>query len=225
MLWFVLGAAAIALVFTLDGVMQVAIPHPGPALATLSTACEGLAFGALAASIAMAMLRNRLFDIDRLAVQTFGYGMLVVVATAGYLVVVAVTGAVLTAAGFADVIAPFAAAAVIAVAVHPLRLGLLRLGEHLVLGRRATPYQILTGTIRQVAGTLSADDALPAVAAALAGATAGVARIWLRTSGGEVLAATSPDAPAGGTDPALRAVPVLQGGEELEPSRSSAPCL
>ena len=141
LLWFVLGAAAIALVFTLDGVMQVAIPHPGPALATLSTACEGLAFSALAASIAMAMLRNRLFDIDRLTMQTFGYGMLAVVATAGYLVVVAVTGAVLTAAGFADVIAPFAAAAVIAVAVHPLRLGLLRLGEHLVLGRARRPIR------------------------------------------------------------------------------------
>lgn len=220
LLWFTLGAGVLAVVFLLDGVMQLWIPDPGPAQSAIGTILEGLAFAALAAAIAVAMLRNRLFDVDRLAVRSLGYSALAVIATAAYVVVVSLAGAVFGGLGLSGAIAPFLAAAVIAIAFQPLRVWLLRLGARVVLGRRATPYQVLSEMSRRVSRALSTADALPAIATALADAIGGTAQVWLAADDGLVLAAVAPEGDparreADSRSPRGEGFDVVQGGQVL----------
>lgn len=218
LLWFALGAATLTVMFALDGIVQIAVPEPGAVVATLDGALEGTALGALAAAIAIAMLRHGLFDVDRLAVRSLGYGALAVAITIGYVAVVVLVGAALSAMGVSDTVAPFVAAAVIAVAFQPLRVTLLRSAARLVLGRRATPYQVLASTSRRVADTLSTEQALPAMARALAGATGGMAGVWLHSPDGPVLAALEPMPSGTAIEPGRpqgEQFDVYQGGEVL----------
>lgn len=145
---------------------------------------------------AVAVLKYRLYDLDVVVRKTVVAGLVAAAFTAIYVIVVVAAGAVTGRSG--DRVLTFAAAALAAVALQPVRTRAGLLADRLVYGRRATPYEVLSGFADRIAGTFSTEDVLPQMARMLAEATgAERAEVWLRTGGAEHLEAAWPQqAPA-----------------------------
>lgn len=161
-----------------------------------------LALICLEVTIAVAVLRYRLYDVDIVISRALLYAGLAAFITAVYVVLVAGVGA---AAGTrSGTWLSAVAAAVVAVAFQPVRARAARLANRVVYGRRATPYQVLSDFAGRIGGAYSSEDVLPDMARVVAAGT-GARRVvvWL-TVGGELRAAVS-------TDPArsAAALPVL----------------
>ena len=102
---------------------------------------SALAFVAFPVSIAIAILRYRLYDLDVVVRKAVLYGALALFATVVYLAVVVGVGAWVgqRTASFLTMVA----AVVVAVTFQPVRIGLTRFADRVVYGRRATPYEVL----------------------------------------------------------------------------------
>src|SRR6185437_14800573 len=87
---------------------------------------------------AVAVLKYRLYDLDVVVRKTVVAGLVAAAFTAIYVVVVVAAGAVTGRSG--DRVLTFAAAALAAVALQPVRTRAGLLADRLVYGRRATPY-------------------------------------------------------------------------------------
>jgi signal transduction histidine kinase len=165
--WFVSAAAVVAVAFC------VAV--------FADTRRTGLIFNAtlvlLDASIAVAILRYHLYDIDVLIGKAIVYGVLGAFITVVYVVVVVVIGAIFgPTEGLALI-----ATAIVAVAAHPVRGRARRWANRLVYGKRATPYEVLSGFSESVAAAYAGEDILPRMARLLAeGTGATQATVWLR---------------------------------------------
>ena len=120
----------------------------------------------------------------------------------------------------------FAAAALAAAALQPVRVRAGLLTGRLVYGNRATPYEVLTEFSGQVAGTGSITDVLPRMARMLGEATgAERAEVWMRDGRDERLMAgwpatralTSPDSePTAGDPTAVRDDETAERGRVFE---------
>ena len=142
---------------------------------------------------AMAVLKYRLYDLDIVVRKTVVAGLVAAAFTAIYAVVVAGVGVVTGQAGSSAL--TFAAAAVAAVALQPVRARAKLLAGRLVYGRRATPYEVLSQFADGIAGAFPADDVLPQMARMLTEATgAERAEVWLGSGAAESLEATWPPA-------------------------------
>jgi signal transduction histidine kinase len=150
---------------------------------------------------AVAVLRYRLYDLDVVVKKTVIAGVVAAAFTAIYALVVVALGAMTGHAGSSAL--TFAAAALAAVALQPVRARAGLLADRLVYGRRASPYEVLSEFAGQIAGTYSTEEVLPAMARMVAEAT-GAERVgvWLASGGAERLetawpaTAEPPDAPA-----------------------------
>lgn len=111
--------------------------------------------------VAMAILRYRLWDIDRLINRTLVYGALTASVVAFYILLVDGLGSLLQARGSALV--ALVATGLIAVFVQPLRAYLQRGVNHLLYGERHEPYRVLTHLGQRLEGTLSPDAVLPTI--------------------------------------------------------------
>jgi signal transduction histidine kinase len=182
-------------------------------------------FPALLAAYAVAILRYRLYDIDLVISRS-----LVIAVLAGFIAVVYVTVVVgvghLVGAGERPRLGlQVVATAIVAVAFQPLRMRARRLADRLVLGHRATPYEVLSAFSRQAANA-GDDSTLQRVADLLAAGTGAVpATVWLRV-GDELRPAAVSDGSDAPTSRDLRAgelpdldvsltVPVRHEGELL----------
>ena len=142
---------------------------------------------------AAAVLKYRLYDLDIVVRKTAVAGLVAAAFTAIYAVVVAGVGAVTGHAGSSAL--AFAAAALAAVALQPVRARAAVLAGRLVYGRRATPYEVLSHFADGIAGAFSADEVLPQMARMLTEATgAERAEVWLGSGTAERLEATWPPA-------------------------------
>jgi signal transduction histidine kinase len=140
---------------------------------------------------AVAVLKYRLYDLDVVVRRTVVAGLVAAAFTAIYAVVVVAAGAVTGRSGSS--VLTFAAAALAAVALQPVRTRAGLLADRLVYGGRATPYEVLSGFADRIAGTYSTEDVLPQMARMLAEATgAERAEVWLRSGGAEHLEAAWP---------------------------------
>jgi class 3 adenylate cyclase len=168
--WFAYGASV--LVLTLIGFVPLSWGgHFGFIL---------LGFGVFAGCVAVAMLRYRLYDIDQLITRTVVYGLLTVLATAVYLAIVVGIGTLVGSRGKPNLFLTIVATAVIAVAFQPARERSRRLANRLVYGKRASPYEVLSGFSRGMAKA-STDDSLLRMACLVVEATGAVqATVWLR---------------------------------------------
>jgi signal transduction histidine kinase len=155
-----------------------------------------LALICLEMTIAVAVLRYRLYDIDIVISRALLYAGLAAFITVVYVVLVAGVGAAAGARSSTWLSA--VAAAVVAVAFQPVRARAARLANRVVYGRRATPYQVLSDFAGRIGGAYSIEDVLPDLARVVAAGT-GARRVvvWL-TVGHELRAAVS-------TDPAVPA--------------------
>ena len=110
-------------------------------------------------SVAIAMLRHRLYDIDVI----INRAVLLAVATAfvavGYITLVVLVG------GNADGVWPsLLATAAVALAFQPLRSRAVRLADRFAYGPRAVPYEALAEFSRRLGDSPDPDTLLPAVA-------------------------------------------------------------
>jgi class 3 adenylate cyclase len=142
-------------------------------------------FSAMYAAIGVAVLKHRLYDIDLLLTRTLVYGLLTATFTVLYLAIVVGIGTLVGSQGRPNLFLSIVATGVVAVAFQPARDRSRRLANRLVYGSRATPYEVLSGFSRAMAGA-STDDSLLRVARLVVEATgAARATVWLRL--GELL--------------------------------------
>jgi signal transduction histidine kinase len=155
-------------------------------------------FVGIPAVCGIAILRYGLWDLDVVVKKTVQYGLLF----AGLMIVVGVV-VLLTpilfigrGSGF-DMGPAIVVGAALAIGFTLVRPRAQRLANRIVYGRRATPYEVLSGFAERVGETYSTEDVLPRMAQLLGEATgARTARVWLRI-GGEMRmeSAWPPDAP------------------------------
>jgi signal transduction histidine kinase len=140
-----------------------------------------LAILAVPVSMAIAILMHRLYAFDVVVNKAVVYGALAVFATVVYLAVVVGVGTLIGTAGEPNLVLSIAATAVVALAFQPARERARRFANRLVYGKRATPYEVLSGFAGRIAGAYSTDDVLPRMAQLVASGTGAVSsRIWLR---------------------------------------------
>jgi signal transduction histidine kinase len=133
-------------------------------------------------SVAAAVLKYRLYDIDIIISRALVYGTLAALITTVYVGIVVGIGDLIGAGGQPNVLLSILATAIVAVAFQPVRERLQKIANRLVYGKRATPYEVLSQFSERVAETYAAEEALPRMARVLAeGTGAERARVWLRT--------------------------------------------
>ena len=133
-------------------------------------------------TIGMAILRYRLYDIDVVIRKTVVFAVL-----AGFIAVVyvaIVAGISVVVGSLSSTVASAIAAAVVALAIQPVRRWAQRTADRIVYGKRATPYEVLTEFGENLAETYGADDVLARLARVLGeGVGAERARVWLGADG------------------------------------------
>jgi signal transduction histidine kinase len=146
------------------------------------------------ASIAVAVLKYRLYEIDIVVNKTIVYGVLAAFLVAVYVALVIGIGAAIGSAH--NPFLTLVAAGVMALAFNPVRTRATHLANRFVYGKRATPYEVLSHFSDEVAGAYALEDVLPRTAQMLGeGTGASRADIWL-VSGTELVdEATWPAAP------------------------------
>ena len=135
---------------------------------TLALACIPVAMG-------IAILTRRLYGIDVIVNKTVVCASLAVFITAVYIALVVGIGQAIGQRDKASFGLSILATAVVAVAFQPVRARVQRLANHLVYGKRATPYEALSAFTDQIGAAEPAEDLLPHLARVLADAT-GAAR-------------------------------------------------
>ena len=141
----------------------------------------------LYAAIGTAILKHRLFEIDFLINKAVVYGLLAAFITVVYVAIVVVVGAFVGATQFLSLIAT----AVVAIAFQPARERAKRAANRLIYGKRATPYEVLSGFSAHVSETFAGEHLLPRMARLLAEGTGATdATVWLRV-GAEMRPASS----------------------------------
>jgi signal transduction histidine kinase len=139
-----------------------------------------LLFLSIPATIALAILRYRLYDIDLVISRTFVYGALAVFIAGVYVAIVVGVGGLLGTGDEPNRVLSIAATALVAIAFQPVRRWLQQLANRLVYGRRATPYQVLSEFSRRLSAT--DEHVIDQVARSLAdGTSAQSAAVWVRS--------------------------------------------
>jgi signal transduction histidine kinase len=129
----------------------------------------------------VAILKFRLYDLDRFVRKTVVITVLALFIASGYAAIVAVGSLAL---GGGNIVVSFLAATVLAVAFQPARDRARRVADRFVYGKRATPYEVLTAFADRMGEAYSPDEVLPRMVQVLAqGTGAETARVWLRMGG------------------------------------------
>jgi len=169
--WFLYGGVLFVVPFVVHGF-------------TLPQQIQNLLFAlflpALPISIGIAMLKYRLYDIDLVINKSLVFGTLAVFISAVYAGIVVGIGILVGSAGRSNLALSIVATAIVAIAFQPVRERVQRIGNRLVYGRRATPYEVMADFSERMSGALSADEVLPGMAEAAArGVGAKASRIRL----------------------------------------------
>ena len=169
---------------------------------------------ALPISIAIAMMKYRLYDIDLVINKSLVFGTLAAFITTVYVGIVVGIGTLVGGADRPNLTLSIVATAIVAVAFQPARERIQRIANRLVYGKRATPYEVLADFSERMGGALSADEALPRMAEAVAhGVGAQAARIRLFLPDGSERAVSRPvGAEVGHVD---RVFPVFYSGARV----------
>jgi signal transduction histidine kinase len=143
----------------------------------LSAVVGGVAFLMFPLSVAFAVLRFHLYDLDVVVRKTLIYGAFALFATLIYLGLVVGVGAWL---GQDNSFLTMVAAVVVALTFQPARVRLTRFANRVVYGDRATPYEVLSEFSERVGGAYADEDVLPRMARILGeGIGAERADVWL----------------------------------------------
>ena len=170
--WFVYAAGLVMVIFVPTTLIDTA-PVPLQVLG-------GLALLGLPVSVAIAILKYRLYDIEVVINKTVVYSALAAFITLVYVAIVVGLGTVIRA-GNGNLGLSIAATAIVAVAFQPVHQRVQRFANRVVHGGRASPYEILARFSERVAETYATEDVVPRTARVIAeGTGAERARVWLR---------------------------------------------
>ncbi|GAC1484048.1 MAG: hypothetical protein PVSMB9_09930 [Candidatus Dormibacteria bacterium] len=165
---------------------------------------------AMPLAIAVAILRQRLYDIDLVISRGLAYAALAAFITAAYLVIVVGVGLVVGTGGRPNFVLSILATAAVALLFQPVRARVQELANRLVYGMPANPYETLASLARSI-GTGRVDDLLLNIAQSIsAGAKAERTRVSLILPGGSSHAV---EWPAGGRRSFEHAFPISHHGE------------
>ena len=135
----------------------------------------------LIGSIAIAMTRYRLYDIDVVISRTVTYGALALFITAVYVVIVVGIGTLFGQGAEPNLALAIAATAVVALLFEPIRSRVQRWANRLVYGERASPYAVLSELTARLSEAGTNEQALERLAELIASGTgAKEAIVWLR---------------------------------------------
>ena len=139
-----------------------------------------LAFLAIPAGIAIAVLKYRLYEIDVVLNRALVYGALTVGVVGSYIAVVGLVGATVSHDG--DLLVSLVVTAVVAVCFQPLRARVQRFVNRLMYGERDDPYTAIAVLSQTLASALRLDAVLPkaveTIGRTLALQYVGVALAW-----------------------------------------------
>lgn len=135
--------------------------RPGSVLSLVGNGAATLFMLLVPLSVAGAIMRYRLWDIDFVVNRALVYGALTAGTVGLYALVVGSLGALLGARG--DAVAPVLAAALVAVLFAPLRERLQRGADRLMYGERDDPYAAVSRLGRRLEASLAADAVLPTI--------------------------------------------------------------
>jgi signal transduction histidine kinase len=174
MKWFTLAAAVAAVGF---GIGLAVDPNGPVTVFAVLTPLVPLAAG-------VAILRYHLYDIDIVITKTVIVTALAAFIAVVYVAVVVGLGSLLGSRNSPGL--SIAATIAIALLFAPVRSAVRGFANRLVYGDRATPYEVMAGFSRRVAGTLSVEEVLPGMAqAAATGVGATMARVRVSLPAGE----------------------------------------
>jgi two-component system NarL family sensor kinase len=125
-----------------------------------------LAIPLVPASVAIAIFRYRLFDIDVIVNRSLVYGALTLFVLAVYAALVAVTESTLS--GRTGVWTSILAAGLVAVGVSPLRDRLQRAVDRLLYGDRREPYRVLSRLGARLEATIAPEDVASSIVETIA---------------------------------------------------------
>jgi signal transduction histidine kinase len=120
-----------------------------------------LAFLALPAGIAVAVLKYRLYELDIVANRALVYAVMTVCVVGGYVAAVALIGAMLSPRG--DLVVSLVVTGVVAVSFQPLRARVQRFVNRVMYGERDDPYTVIARLGRSLASSLQPEAVLPGV--------------------------------------------------------------
>jgi signal transduction histidine kinase len=155
--WMVFGA----LLCGVAGLILWNIPAAVIGRPLISANALGLLILPFPITIAIAILRYRLFDIDTLLNRTLVYGGLTGIVVGSYVLMVSALGALFQARG--NLLIALVATGVIAVLFQPLRQGLQTLVDRLLFGERDDPYAVLSRLGRRLETALAPEVVLPTI--------------------------------------------------------------
>jgi signal transduction histidine kinase len=141
------------------------------------------------------LLKYRLWNIDKILSRTLAYSALAVLVGLVYVGMVVGVGS-LAGAASGNLLLSIAATGIVAVAFQPVREAVERLANRLVYGKRATPYEVLSGFSARMAEAPAPEELLKDMARTLAAGTgASSAKVWLKFGDELRLAASHPETP------------------------------
>lgn len=135
------------------------------------------------AALLVGIFRFRLWDVDKLISRALVYTVLAGFVSAVYVGVVVGLGTLLggTGAGAGNVPLSIGATLLVAIAFDPVKSRVQRLVNRLVLGARATPYEVLSSLAERMGESVPTDELLNRMARVLAEGTGAVrADVWLK---------------------------------------------
>ena len=172
-----------------------------------------IGFTALPLSIAIAVLKYRLYDIDVVINRTVLFAIMAGFITVVYVGVVVGIGSLVGSGGRPNIFLSVLATAIVGVAFQPVFSRARRVANRLAYGKRATPYEVLSELSVQLVDNYSGDDLLPRMARTVAEATGATGvEVWVRVIGDLRSAAVwpadaTPSAPVPVTGQILPALP------------------
>jgi len=141
-------------------------------------------------SIAFAILRYRLWNIELILNRVLVYGSLSALTMLGYLATIFVLHVLFT--GLSNPVISFLAAGVVAILFEPLRRRLQRAVNRWMYGERDDPYAVLSRLVGTLERTPSANEILPAIAETIGHSLKiSYVAIWLDQDGEEKRVASS----------------------------------
>jgi signal transduction histidine kinase len=176
--WFGSGVAVLVFGFVVAELTATSSAWATPPPIIAST----IGFFALPASIGIAVLKYRLYDIDLVISRALVYGSLAAFITAVYVGIAVGIGTLIGGGGKPNLGLSILATAIVAVGFQPVRERVQKVANRLVYGKRATPYEVLSQFSERVADSYATDDVMLRMAHVLAeGTGAQRADVWLRS--------------------------------------------
>jgi len=157
--WFAYVAALLVALFVTAFLVSLLFPLQPAFIGEVFTMVLTLLFAALPLTTGLAILKYRLYDIDRLINRTLVYGVLTASAVGAYVLIVGSLGALFRSSE--NPLIAILATGLVALLFHPLRERLQRGVNRLLYGERDDPSAVLARLGKRLEATLAPEAVLP----------------------------------------------------------------